>query len=769
MTKMGLVPIILLFYLCQSVFAYSAYTEDSYLQITQSMDIATPTKDVVEDAIIIPNSNPLYGLLASSIACFYTTEESSVLKPLLVQSKGVLTKAQNRFLETFLHENDGSLLVLGQPIQTQYVTKDLLGTPAEVALKTTQYIFNQTSAALIIPNSLNQYQLSLLASPLASYLNLPLLIYDNNSEELQHLCISLNVSNVFIIGNISLNLSNVTITHLHTPHEIQQTVLETIKEVFGEINYLTLTNPTDVIPPATLFSTNTSISDHITNTKIIILGKELDIIGTNIHTYSFIVPEGITRIHIKGIIPDTFGTDSLSFFKPVLFLSLTDPKGKLVAYSSSFALDSGTAYVETLSCNASGTYQLEVSMYRGIKGGYFSTRGLSFVDHDINLTITVSSLDSPHLPLLPKLSMIAPYLTAAHGGILLADPKFELTDNSYRLAAEGLATGPWYSEQLHEYTNEKVTYIIEQINETLEQVETYDLLDQYLAGPSWLGILAGANMVPMYYYAPSQQGIPEQGLPSDNPYSLNWNLSVGRLMGWDVQDVSVMLARTLFYTEICGEPTNKLDWHNRFSFIFGEGFGETGGLFHQVPYAREIRQYGFYPRIFGDFRNGRQLTTLLNAYTGSNFIEYLGHGDWFWFRPSIYGLDYYNKAVDVVHVQDWIFQKPSVFLTSSCLMGRVDGIPPNMNIGLTLLHAGANCFVGATRMTGSEAGLEPLENHLIVDDMSIGEALREEKRVDKELPTYYVRVLYGDPAFNPYEPNNGFSSQGRPSGFDGFN
>ncbi|MCK5030506.1 MAG: hypothetical protein KAR64_03480, partial [Thermoplasmatales archaeon] len=125
-------------------------------------------------------------------------------------------------------------------------------------------------------------------------------------------------------------------------------------------------------------------------------------------------------------------------------------------------------------------------------------------------------------------------------------------------------------------------------------------------------------------------------------------------------------------------------------------------------------------------------------------------------------LDMYGKAIDVAHAKNWVYSKPSVFLTSACLMGRIDGIPPNMNIGLTMLHAGCNCFVGATRMTGSEAGLTTFENHLIVDDLSVGEALRGEKRVDREPPTYYVRVLYGDPAFNPYEPNNGFSNQGRP-------
>lgn len=79
-----------------------------------------------------------------------------------------------------------------------------------------------------------------------------------------------------------------------------------------------------------------------------------------------------------------------------------------------------------------------------------------------------------------------------------------------------------------------------------------------------------------------------------------------------------------------------------------------------------------------------------------------------------------------------------------------------------MIYAGCNGFVGATRETGQEAGLTTFENHRIVDDMSIGEALRREKRVDKEPPTYFVRTLFGDPAFNPYEPNNGFSNQGRP-------
>jgi hypothetical protein len=455
--------------------------------------------------------------------------------------------------------------------------------------------------------------------------------------------------------------------------------------------------------------------------------------------------------------------DKINPIKPIIYMNLYDPDGNTVAYSNSFAYEFGETFLETLTCNASGNYTLEIKLYNGIKGGYFIRRGLSLINTDFKISINISKLEKPHMTFIPKLSIAAPYLTSAHGGVLIADSNFELTSDEYAIVADGSGTGPWYNNKLHNFTNQKVNYTIEQLENTLSILNNNNLLNNYLNGPAWLAILGGTNMIPMYYYDPSQKGIPESGLPSDNPYSLDFNLSTGRIIGWDIQDVSLLISRTLFYQDICGEPTRPRDWHNRFSFVFGEGFGETGGIFHQIPYALEIIKYGFKPRVFGDFRNSRQMGVLLKTYSGSNYIELISHADWFWFAPSLYGLDSLSKAIDVAHVKDWVFTKPSIFLSSACLMGRIDGLPPQMNIGLTLIHAGCNCFVGATRETGSEAGLTIFEDHMIKDNYSAGEALRGEKRIDKEPPNYYVRTLYGDPAFNPYEPNNGFSLQGRPT------
>ncbi len=715
----------------------------------------TSIKSNVEDIVVITDKDPLFGPIGAYVSCWYNNNISG-LKPLMVRNKGILSERQEKFIDTYLDGKDGSLLVLGEHLETDYDTIEILGDVSEVSIETAKHVFVSCSAVIIISKEIDNYQKNIVASPLASYLDIPILIFDNNTNDISDLCNNLNVSTAFVIGDCSINLSDINITKLTTIKEIQDAVLTVISQKFSEINYITMTNPSDVIPPYINKKNQTVLNDHVSNLKITALAKGFDIFGCDYKKYDINIPEGINRLQIYINITNN------NFYNPIIFSQLYDSNNNILAYSSSLALDDRSAYLETLTCNVSDPLTLNISFYNGIKGGYFSQRGLSFVNTDYEITLKISMLYKPHLPLIPKLSIIAPYLTSAHGGIILADSNFELTNQSYQEAAQGCGTGPWFEEKLHNFTNEKVQYNLEQLNDTLIQINDFDMLDNFLSGPAWLAILGGTNMIPMYYYGPSQQGLFEKGLASDNLYSLNWSLSVGRVIGWNLQDVSLMVARTFFYEKLCGSEPEGKNWHNKFSFIFGEGFGETGGFFHQIPYSQEIKEYGFYPRIFGDFRNSRQAANLFKTYVGSNYIEYLGHGDWFWFTPSLYGLDFYSKAIDVAHAKNWNYEKPSVFLTSACLMGRVDGIPPQTNIGLAMLHAGCNCFVGATRTTGSEAGLSTLENHLIIDDFSIGEALRGEKRIDKEVPNYFVRVLFGDPAFNPYEPNNGFSNQGRP-------
>jgi len=765
MRKIIILAIIVLLALQYGAHAEYCILDKEDTKRTEGIILPLSKKQLNEEVVIVPDNNPFFGIIGTNMACWYDTPNISELKPLLFQNDGELTNHHKNFLEQYLIVKNRTIIVLGEHLNTTYQITELLGTPPEVAIEAARYAFVESSTVMIIPYSTdNAYELSLIASPLASYLNIPILIYDENEDELQEVCNDLNVHNGYIIGNILPNLTGINIIKLENEDEIQNVILTIIKERFGEISYITMTNPSDVIPPYVINTNETRFTDHITNTKLTFLGKSIDVNGKDIKTYEVNIPSSINRIQIYANITESNGSfmDQIDTIVPIISLHFYDNQDNIVAYSSSLGYDFKKTYIETLACNAPGNYKLKVNIYNGIKGGFFTQRGISVVNTNFEISIKISELEKPHMPLIPKLSMTSPYLASAHGGIIIADPKFGLTSNGFSTVANGSGTGPWYNEKLHNFTNTKVNYTIEQLERTLSKLGKQEMLQKYLSGPAWLAILADTNMIPMYYYGPSQGGIYDKGLPSDNPYSLDWNISVGRIVSYDIQDVSLLISRTLFYQDVCSEPYKKGDWHNKFSFIFGEGYGETGGIFHQIPYSFEIRKYGFQSTVYGDLRNSRQITNLLETYTDSNYIEYLGHGDWFWYTPSLYGLDMYSKAIDVAHAKNWVYSKPSIFLTSACLMGRIDGIPPNMNIGLTMLHAGCNCFVGATRMTGQEAGLTIFENHLIVDDLSVGEALREEKRVDRELPTYYVRVLYGDPAFNPYEPNNGFSKQGRP-------
>jgi hypothetical protein len=732
------------------------------LESSLQISLRTP----IADAVIIPDDAPFFGILGTIAACWYDkAANTSELLPLLIQHNRTLSDAQHRFLQAYLTSPNRTLLVLGKHLNTSYQTQELLGAAPAVSLTLATHLFTTASTALILPyDAMDAYKLSLLAAPLASYLDIPILLYDQNDAQLQMVCNQLHVTRAYIVGGITPTLTNVTVIPLANETAITDTVLTTIGEEFGQITYLTMTNPGDVVAPTVLNTTTEQFKDHVTNKKLIILSKTIDLKGTDTRVFSFQVPQGISRIRISGELLQK-RIPLLKRFSPIdplLFLTLYDPQGHVVAYANSMGYDTGATYLETLACNASGTYTIEAKAYFGMKGGYFIQRGFSIVNADVMLSTTISRLMTPHLPQIPNLTMLAPYLTAAHGGLILANSSWELTDDSYASVAQGSGAGPWYNESLIPFANQKVNATVAQLNRTLAVLDTHGLLVSYLKGPAWLAILADTTMLPMYYYGPSDTDIPDRGLPSDNPYSLNATLSVGRLIGWDAQDVSVLIARTFFYEQFCGPSQNQSDWHHRFSFVFGQGYGETGGLFHQVPYAKAIRAYGFDAQVYGDLRDSRQITGLLHVYNGSNFIEYLGHGDWYWFPASIYGFGLYSKNVDVAHAKDWVYEKPSVFLTSACLMGRTDGLPPRMSIGLAMLHAGCNAFIGATRETGSEAGLTVLENHLIVNNSSLGEALRGEKQVDMVPPNFYVRVLYGDPAFNPYEPNNGFSGQGRP-------
>lgn len=718
------------------------------------------------DIILTSEKNPFYSILGTSLACWYNNT-NQFLKPMLIVENNTLSQKQLEFISTF--QSAKKILSIGFS-PTNQASTTIIGNPSSISQKIAKTYFQQSDQVLILPynQTITAYTQSLTASPIASYLHIPILFYDTTQQNHQGIIETLNQLNtkkIYFVGNINpiIFQHNYNVISLKDKSLIQDFVLTTIKNKFHSLDYITLTNPADTLPLSIIKTQLKTTEQPLRHTAFYLLGKKHLLSGMDTITKQITMPEGIHKFSIDVSLKNTTSMFPSKNTIPI-FLSaeLTDPNGKTAAYGHSPGYRKDATYIETLTTNQPGEYTLTISLFHGYRGGFFSLRGVSNVDTTLHIKQHIQTLSTPHYPLTPNLSQNAGYLTSAHGGIIIANEQFSLTDSNYATIANHHATGPWHDETLHSYNNEKVAFIIKQLSNQLNQLKAHELYDSYVNGSGWLALLGDTNMIPMHYYQSNQTHLAERGLPSDNPYSLHHQLSPGRIMSYTNADTSLLITRTLFYKHLCGPAQQEDEWHRKFNFVYGEGFGETGGIFHQIPYADEIESYGFVTNVYGDLKNSRQAAERLGQYTDTNFVEYLGHGDWYWFIPSIYGFNTVGQSIGSVNVRDWNIIRPNVMLTSACLMGRVDGIPPMMSIALSFLHAGSNAFVGATRETGQEAGLTVMENHLILDDFSLGEALRGEKQVDKQGPTYYVRCLFGDPAFNPYDPLHGFSNQGMP-------
>jgi len=133
------------------------------------------------------------------------------------------------------------------------------------------------------------------------------------------------------------------------------------------------------------------------------------------------VPEGLNRVqvyinftNVQGHLLDPL-KDTVEI-EPMVFATMYDGGGKVVANAPSFSYDIGKTYIETTTFNASGGYRLDVTVYYGIKGlhTFFGTDlGISRIESTYDLTTVISRLSEPHLALFPDHSMMAAYTTNA--------------------------------------------------------------------------------------------------------------------------------------------------------------------------------------------------------------------------------------------------------------------------------------------------------------------------------------------------------------------
>ena len=747
---------------------------------------ATSVRSGTYDHVIVDTGAPIIAAAATPLACWYDKPAGSYgLVPLLVEGEPDEAAQQARLKS---HLGLSSPLVVSGPDHTSATLSAALAA------------FASAGGAVVVDGGFPGYQASMEAGLLASYLDIPVLVRDGDASTraISDALDDLGAKFVILAGPFEPS-SKSAAEQIGLPtlflkgEDLTQAVQVLLVDRFGGTDYGVLTNPLDIAgiscedvqaggPVEWEEMGSFSAVERAGHLETLSYGESSTILPVEME-------EGIQRLQVHAritSIDDPFkGVKEGLGIVPIVSLWLEDGNGDLVTYGSSIGYLQGEAALDVVAVNETEEMSLRVSVFYGISGrtnlgtmgNDLDSVGWSRISADWEVAFSRTPLTTPLVPYIPGASRLAPYLAAVHGGFIVADPDLSYLDGEFAGTFE-TATGPWFDSDQQDFVNEHVDRNAEAVQSALDTMRYREvagggsLYDSYMSGPAWLALLGDAVAIPQYYEEKDQSWVEDVqfglGWATDEHYRLGGNLSIGRPISSTVAGISTLIARTMFYEDLAVSHTNDLafqesnDWGANYMLLYGEGGGQTGGLFWQRPFADELRGQGFNPEQYGDtFENDRQTMVARGAYERANYMEVMLHGNWYWYVPEMNGPDEYSTSVKNMDIRNWELG-PSVFLSAACLMGRIDGVPADQSIALNFMHAGAAAFVGATRSTGSESGTRWMEWDLLYNDTSMGEALRHSFAVNPAIPTVYVRALFGDPAFNPFEPNNGFSDQGRP-------
>ncbi len=279
---------------------------------------------------------------------------------------------------------------------------------------------------------------------------------------------------------------------------------------------------------------------------------------------------------------------------------------------------------------------------------------------EVKVEITIEKLNDSVYPMMKGLSSIAPYLTAYHKGLIYGKPEFAFAANDDTLYLGETCPGfymPRQNPKLVTASNNHVFWIHDQINTLLakladipleEERDVEKLRNHYKDNPLYIALVGDATVLPQLIYNTTIEptSVDETsyfwgtGVPSDfiygniDPSPGDWSGRaidfysekparypyqeniIGRITGWDVQDASALVARTIYYSKLVDDLGK---WKDNAAVQLG------GGNDFQKPFLR----YKFFGEILGIVAHGdpMKVTTGASYFNGlaiQNKVESLG-------------------------------------------------------------------------------------------------------------------------------------------------
>ena len=548
-------------------------------------------------AISTSDDDPFYTIVSTPLAVHFDKDGNKFQRPLYVQNQSEVSSAVTRVKDQLGYEVE-----LEIPMDFDFIDTK------RISLELAKNYWQESKAAILVHNETG-YNLSVIAAPVASYLGIPIIVTDEVDEEVNEVLEELDVEYTIVCGELEGFGKQVKYVDSDI-EDLVDFVVEIIRNNLGhDVEYVSITNPRDAKVPEVLNSE-------------IILYEEGSLSSGNIFP-SHLVDALQSRANQKTItfnIPDKY---KYALVKLEL-KNLEDPEFIEKFGDNLIVSGSLTGYIRTVASpvkkDESGNIEYDHLLYETVlydMGGEELNVKLSSSYHTLDsgkfeITITAYELENPYYPFMKAFSSIAPYHTACREGLVYGKPDFAfVADDDIEYNGETLPgnTQVFFNPMLIPVINQHVYENIHNpLNDLFARIKDIDISESTemltkscSETPFNICIFGDTTMVPHYYYrSPHSDPFtkPKTGsygtnCPSDfiygnidpqiyslRPYSdedLENDLysefpemenNVGRIVGWDVQDASALIARTLFYDEIIDDMG---DWKDNALVQTGAG------------------------------------------------------------------------------------------------------------------------------------------------------------------------------------------------------
>ncbi len=641
--------------------------------------------------------------------------------------------------------------------------------PADLSIELANFGWESATGAFMVSG----YRAAIVVAPFASMLAAPVFYVDGETvaEETLEAMDARGITEAIVIETCpapsKIAFERLSIDSLNARY---------IKAAAGlglPIDYIIATNPKDAVPPAINETQNYEVSGTITGGTKSSSGQTVDQqVGND--PVEFAIPEGYAMIEVD-LQYDTqtvYGDDNMANIDVYLYA----PDGEHVRVFHDF----------------SGNMRHDTIVVKDMPGTWIAEpRAIIAENTPYTLKVNASSLDNGWRAAIPGLSASAAVLGVYRHGVILADEEFGLDEPMSSRPQPSLTCGGRLVNDTVDDANRNVGVVRNAVNKTV------DMLIKNGMGPSsaggslditYLSLVGGPVSIPFNYYWFYFAAVNGE-LADYTPYDLAYGdldedeftqeLAVGRFVSRKLSDNLEMIGREMVYEQLIEEVYGSLGdvgaWKNTATVYAGNLLLEGNWAVIMMNAQMKLQNDGGFNPVYGNYGPTANEQTVKPQIESSNYV---------WFH--VHGGPQAIAAAGAADSNGFLMQSarevakydmgPGVCMASSCLTSKIDDMNPDDAFSLAWLHAGYLGYFGATRpslgavtpcvgpldMGGSNGMCYLFLNELIDNDATLGQALMNTKNKYADMygwtgtDEYAMRefVVYGDPAFNPYEPCN---------------